>query len=625
MQEHTRWPGIGLATFALIIISGVLVSGSQQDCTYLQNPDEFKVNPNKRHTDLSAMTARVSMFMYEMSSPATTLDATTVQRKNFIDNAIFDRMAQAGIQSAPLASDAEYMRRVMLDLTGRIPSPSDVTTFVNDPNPAKRDALVDSLIGTPEFIDKWTMFFGDLYKNNARSTNVTRYTQGRDAFYEYIKQAITENRPYDQMAREIIAATGDSFAKGEANWVVGGTIAMGPAQDTYDGQAVATASMFLGINSVDCLLCHNGSHHLDQVNLWGSQQLRMNMWGLSAFFARTQMQRQVVSQTPQLAKFIVTDANAGEYRLNTTTGNRVARQPTNGVGFIAPKYPFMATSSVNPGESRRQALARLVTADPQFARAIVNYVWEKFMVEAFVTPSNSFDPARLDPSVTLPAQWTLQPTNAALLNQLATWFENNRYDLRALMAMIAKSNAYQLSATYPGTWNVAYVPYYARRYVRRLDAEEIHDAIQKATGVLNTYTLDYLPSVQWAMQFPDPSEPAHNGAVGQFLNSFGRGDRDLNPRRTDGSGLQALNMMNNNFIMSRIHQSNQGSRVASILAQTSDPSAIIRTLFQNTLSRNPTADETAQLMPVFQQQGTRTGAETVQWLLLNKLDFLFNY
>jgi uncharacterized protein DUF1553 len=407
---------------------------------------------------------------------------------------------------------------------------------------------------------------------------------------------------------------------------------MGPAQDTYDGQAVQVSQMFLGINVADCLLCHSGPRHLDTVNLWGSIQTRQKMWGLSAYFARTRIQRQVVTQgPPQVIKFIVSDVATGNYNLNTTTGNRTARQPIDGIRVITPSYPFQTSGAIptgggtSSGETYRATIGRLITNDLQFSRAAVNYIWEKFMVEAFVSPSNTFDLERLDPNNPPPAPWTLQPTNAALLDQLARWFQQNNYDPRALMALITKSSAYQLSSTYPGTWDVAYVPYYARKYVRRLDAEEIHDAIAKATGILGNYTIGALPPVQWAMQLPDTRGPQSNGGVAQFLNAFGRGDRDANPRRSDGSILQSLNLMNNAFVMTRIHQANAGSRVAAVLAQTTDVPTIIRLLYMNTLSRQPRADEITALTPMFQQQGTRVASESLQWMLLNKLDFIFNY
>ena len=630
LEERTRMRSRWFTLPILILGSGILLAGANKDCVFLSNPDEFMMNTERLRKSTSDLTTRISMHIYNPDA-AQTLNAATVPRKNFIDDAIFNRMAAAGIQSAPIASDVEFLRRVTLDLTGRIPSGGDVVAFMFDTNPSKRDAKIDALIGSPEFVDKWAMFFSDLYKVNAQSTSINRDVYGRDAFYLYVKDAISRNKPYDQMAVELIEATGDSFAQGQVNWPLGNVVAMGPAQDTYDGQAVNLASMFLGINVVDCLLCHDGARHLDQVNLWGSKQLRQNMWGLSAYFARTRMQRQLdVPATQQQAakyKYIVTEGPNGEYQLNTTSGNRVKRQPSNGISLIPPKNPFTGSSGIGAGEDRRQAIARQVTGDLQFSRAIVNYIWQKFMVEAFVSPANTFDLARLDPTNPPPAPWTLQPTNPELLDALARWFQANRHDVRALMSLIAKSTAYQLSATYPGNWDVSYVPYYARKYVRRLDAEEIHDAITKATAIQGNYTLQgsNLPPVQWAMQFPDTREPRSNGAVATFLNAFGRGDRDTTFRRSDGSILQALNMLNSSFLQTRIHQNNQGSHVATLLSATNDTGTIIWDLFLNTLSRGPADQEVSVFLPMFQQLGNRTAAENLQWVLLNKLDFLFNY
>src|SRR5262249_42150829 len=511
-----------LTVLLLILASGLLLSASQSDCSFLKNPGEFLVDTarvQKMRSDLTVQVASFAASALPLANAAAV--DPKIQHKNFIDDNIFNRMAGAGIQSAPLASDAEFLRRVTLDLTGRIPAGSDVEAFIADTNPSKRDIKVDALIGSPEFVDRWTMFYGDLFKNNAASSQINRDFGGRDAFYQYIKDSITANKPYDQMAREMIGAAGDSFLQGEVNWPLGNNITMGPAQDTYDGQSVNLAGMFLGINTVDCLLCHDGARHLDTVSLWGSKQTRQNMWGLSAYFARVRMARQVVDPgPPQVIKYIVSDLATGEYQLNTTTGNRTARQPVNGVNTIQPKNPFVPTtgSSIANGESRRQSIARQVTSDLQFSRAIVNYIWEKLMVEAFVSPSNAFDLARLDPVHLPPDAWTLQPTNAQLLDQMAQWFQTNGYDLRALISLITKSSTYQLSATYPGTWDVSYVPYYARKYVRRLDAEEIHDAIAKATGILGSYTLtgSDLPAVQWAMQLPDTKEPQSNPNVRAF-------------------------------------------------------------------------------------------------------------
>ncbi|MGH9841329.1 MAG: DUF1549 domain-containing protein, partial [Blastocatellia bacterium] len=554
-----------------------------------------------------------------------------IPRKNFIDNILFDKMARDNVMSAAVSTDEEFIRRVYLDITGRIPSAQDVTDFLKDTNANKRDVLVDKLIGSPEFVDKWTMFFGDLFRNNARSVNVQRYTGARDAFYNYIKNSIAANKSYTQMATEMIASNGDNFVDGQVNHIVGGIVPMGPQQDTMDGSAVNSASMFLGINAVDCLLCHDGAGHLDQVNLWGSQRTRAEGWGMSAFFARTRRQRQSLSQQPNYAKYVVSENTTGEYMLNTNFGNRQTRAPIDGKNTVDPKYIF-GGGGLNQGENRRQALARHITTDIQFSRAAVNYIWEKLMVEALVSPSNAFDPARLDPAATLPEGWALQPANAELLVALAQDFKTNGYSIRSLIATITKSSAYQLSSQYPGQWSLALVPYYARKYARRLEAEEIHDAILKSSGIGVTYQLrDTLNAntftVNWAMQLPDTSEPRGNG-VTTFLNTFIRGDRDVKPRSQEPSIQQALQLMNNTFVMTRIHQNNAGSNTARLLADASlTPQQIVTQLYLSTLSRNPSQSELDKLTPLFEtgSMGRRGATEAVQWSLLNKMDFIFNY
>ncbi|MFN0086266.1 MAG: DUF1549 domain-containing protein [Blastocatellia bacterium] len=601
------------------------------DCSYLQDPEKYKEALAEHREEISRSTEMISQaLMAESAAPAALVPSQNIPRKNLIDNILFDRMARDNVMSAAICTDEEFIRRATLDVTGRIPSADEVTTFLADTTANKRDALIDKLLASPEFTDKWTMFFGDLFKNNARSVNVQRYSGARDAFYNYIKDSIRSNKSYAQMATEMIAATGDNFVAGETNFVIGGIVPMGPQQDTMDGSAVNAASMFLGISSIDCLLCHDGAGHLDAVNLWGSQRTRAEAWGMSAFFARTRRQRQVLSQMPNYSKYIVSEQAAGEYQLNTNFGNRSDRAPLNGRTTADPKYIFTG-AGLNQGENRRQALARHITSDIQFSRAAVNYLWEKIMVEAFVSPSNAFDPARLDPSAQLPVGWAPQPTNAELLNALANEFRNNGHNIRSLIGLITKSSAYQLSAKYPGAWSLAMVPYYARKYVRRMDAEEIHDAILKASGIGVTYQMrDTLNvntfTVNWAMQLPDTSEPRGSGNANLFLNSFIRGDRDVKPRSLEPSIQQALNMMNNPLVMTRIHQNNAGSTVARLLGNSSLTSRdIITQLYLNTLSRNPTQAELDALTPLYTSSGRQAATETIQWALINKMDFIFNY
>lgn len=616
---------------------------SISDCAFLKNPEEFR-EAQARHR---LAVARTTQAFTESVRPKTEalVAPQQIPRKNFIDQILFERMARDGVNSAPLCSDAEFIRRATLDLTGRIPSPEDVTRFLEDSTPNKRDLLVDALVQSAEYIDKWTLFFGDLYRNSAFATNINTYRGGRDAFYYYIKDAINSNRGYDQITTDLIAGNGDSFlpTEGFTNFIVLGNVPMGPAQDTMDGLAVKVSSTFLGINSVDCLLCHDGRGHLDQVNLWGAARKRAEAYGLSAFFARTARRAVQLGNPPttNYVKYIVSENATGEYNLNTNFGNRQTRAPINGRTTAAPEYMF-GGGTVLAGENRRQALARLVIRDPQFARATVNYLWEKLMVEGLVSPSNAFDLARLDPNAQMPEGWTLQPANAELLEALAQDFKQKGFDLRYLIATIAKSSAYQLSSQYAGDWKLEYLPYFARKYVRRLDAEEIHDAIVKATGILPTMAFNGQPAqvgyvitndlnqevwrTPWAMQLPEATEPRSNGGARAFLDSFLRGDRDQKLRTLDASILQSLNLMNNSFVMGRIHRNNTGSYVSRLLTDTSlTNEQIIERLYLATLARKPTANEVAKLLPYYTRLGKQVATESVQWVLLNKVDFMFNY
>ena len=647
---------LGLSSGTLAQRSGKIVrrvdrnQSAGSDCSFLKAPENFRGIQARHREAISRMTEELRGNSSDPNSSdkgLSLIQASEAPRKNVIDDILFTKMESDGIAAAPLCTDEEFLRRVSLDLTGRIPSPDEVTSFVQDVSANKRDALVDRLISSPEYIDKWTMFFGDLFKNTLASSNITLYFGGREAFYNFIKESITENRGYDQVARAMIANDGDSYVNGEVNFTVLCNVTMGPAQDTYDGQAVNVATTFLGLSSMDCLLCHNGAGHLNQINLWGTNVTRADAWGMSAFFARTN--RQAVRYDANSQKYNISERPNGEYQLNTNSGNRQPRTPINGKNTVDPKYLF-GGGGVNSGENRRQAIARLVTEDLQFSRATVNYVWEKMMVEALVSPSNTFDPARLDPKAQLPGGWSLQPANPALLESLASEFKNSGYDLRFLIGLIAKSSVYQLSSKYPGEWKLEYVPYYARKYARRLDAEEVHDAIIKATGqpVLSQYrdgnnqavtitgypimnqANQFVRSVEWAMQLPDTT-----GGNGGFMNAFLRGNRDTSKRSGDASILQALTLMNNAFVTNRVHQGNRvippgqpeiPSTVRKLLADTSlSNEQIITQLYLYSLSRYPTAAEKTKLLAYYVTLGKTQATENIQWTLLNKADFIFNY
>ncbi len=589
-----------------------------------------------------------------------------LENSGTIDGFIFAELKRRAIPAAPLTTDAEFLRRVTLDLTGRIPTQEEVVAFLSDSSADKRPRAIERLLGTTQWADRWAMFFGDLYRNTIATSQVNRFVDGRDAFHLFLRDSLRQNKPYDQMAREILAAEGtgdgrtypESYSSFEqfrsvtedyranpvkptaAGYIIGGLTTGGPIQDTYDALAVATARDFLGISHMDCILCHDGAGHLNDLSVWGTSAKRQQGWQLSAFFSDVWLarpRRQDIpagpdGQVPRARYWIVTqNPRRAEYRLGTTTGNRPARLVSdNGEQVATPRYPF-GGGGVGSGESQRQALGRLVTADRQFARAIVNYVWAQFFGPGIVEPADQFDLARLDPANPPAAPWTLQPSHPELLEFLAQSFVENEFDLQWLMRQITNSETYQLSSRYDAAWNPAYERYFARHQVRRLSAEQIHDAVVLATGVTIPFPISpALGAVVFAMQFPDVQftpAPIRGTAIHEntaaLLDSFFRGDRDETTRSSETSILQPLNLMNNVMVTGRVQNSSSEGALAQILPQSDD--VVVRALYLRTLARFPSPQELAAGVATLQNGDRGKGAEDLLWSLLNKMDFIFNY
>lgn len=595
---------------------------------------------------LSTLTTAVArQVAYLSTEQAHSQSLPALDSMGLIDKYIFKAIQDAGVKPAPKTNDYEFIRRVTLDLTGRIPTATEVATFAADSSSDKRARLIDSLLASQPFVDKWTMYFGDLYKNTLRtqSSGVIRYAPGRNAFYKWIHDSIANGKPYNQMATEILSATGDnSYNQGELNWMVGGTVrgTRIPIQDTFDQQAVNAAETFLGISHLNCLECHNGRGHLDSLSLWGSRTTRWDAWQMASFFSHSLASNKPVGDQPQPYYWQVQNDVAGartDYPLNTTTGNRPARQPyvdsNNKRWTTAPPLYIFSNKAPRQGEDYRAVFARELTSDIQFSRATVNYIWKELFGRGIVDPPDQFDPARLDPQNPHPSPWTLQPSHPELLNALAQAFVDNKYDLRWLLRTLANSEAYQLSSRYDGTWDPSSERLFARKLVRRLWAEEIHDAIVQTSGLAPSYnlgdtTLGTNGRTPWAMQLPEPDAmpDGANGAVSLFLNSFLRGNRDDQVRKGDGSLTQALSLMNDNFVVSRTKTttvSGQQSTLMKLNQLGSDQ--LVDTLYMMVLSRPPRADEKKTALLSLQSGARNQKAEDLLWTLYNKVDFIFNY
>ncbi len=547
---------------------------------------------------------------------------------NYIDDEIFGKMKTDGILPAAISSDEEFLRRVTIDLSGQIPDPATVQAFLSDKTADKRARTIDGLLASDAFVDRWTMWFGDLVQNVQVSANSREFPNGRNAYYNWIHDSIKANKPYDQMVRELLGATGDSFASGPPNFWVRQIQPNGPIQDTYDNMAAESGRMFLAM-PMQCISCHSGLKHLETVNVYLKSHSRYDFWGNASFFSHGRAARQTDPNNKNLVSWLLSDApdNAAAYSLNTTTGNKSQRCGTCPTTETVNPYFFMTGEAPRAGEPWRDAYGRILTAHPQFATAAVNYLWKQMFGLGIVEPTNNMDPARYDPN-NLPAGQVLQPNHPNLLNRLRDDFIAGHYDLKAILRTMAMSNAYQLSTKYTAaTWNESWTPYYARHIPRRLMAESMMDAIAKATNVPVTYNINLMPAVTSAMKLPDPLD-VRNTVYGRFLDEFGRGNRDDESRDSDSSIAQALSLMNDNtVVVNRTHKATANSTVAKTLASTTDPNVIADQLYLYTLSRHPTAAEKTQAV-AYLNSGTPAQlsqkTEDLQWVLLNSLEFLFD-
>lgn len=554
--------------------------------------------------------------------------AAKIPRRSFIDDYIFGKMERDGVEPAPLATDAEFFRRIHLDLTGRLPEPEDVRGFLADTDPNKRSKTIDSLfprlptqgIGRRHtrvgpFLDKWTNFFDDLFRNNEQ------LREGIVSFHKYIYKVLELNVPYDEFVRDMITASAVStWTTGKANFVARHRIMFGDGyshtnhEDTADELAIWTTRLFLGVD-LECISCHDGAAHLEKINLWLARHERADVWRQAAFFRNTF----VAPIYGRIPEFIVNETEDG-YDLTTKSVVRLPRYKAD----VTPTFVVTGEAyEPTKGESERETYARLVTSDPQFARATVNLFWSRFMGRGIVDPPLAFDLDRQDPQNPPPEPWTVQPTHPELLERLAEDFRENGYDLRHLMKRITNSSAYQLSSYYSGNWKPEFDEYFARHKVRRLNAEELWDAVSQATGVFEDFTIKTDDDVfQYLMQASFNHDFSSNKALWNMLQDFGETDREDPP--SDGTSMvQAASLMNHELVLERV-KIQEGGRLHRLLR--SEPSRsneeIVEELFLATVSRLPSEQEMRMSKSLLERLRDQ-GAEDLMWALLNRADFVF--
>jgi hypothetical protein len=599
------------------------VASFAADCSFRSDPDRFLAQEIRA---LQAVQSRLGQLRASLSAaPGRTVSASGIPRVNFIDDEILGLIEQNNVPAASLTTDEEFLRRVSFDLTGHPPSPAEIREFLANQSPGKRGEAIDRLLYSARFRDRWTLWLGDLLQNVVFPQNFDRQYFGRNAYYEWMLLSLVQEKSLRDLALEAVGGTGNNYdtATGWTNFPLNGITAMGPVQDTYDNIARVATTTFLGLSHYDCLLCHDGRRHLDQVSLWGATATRVEAMRMAAFFSRISMAKPRLAATEfYYNSYNVTDAAGGSYFLNTNYGNRPDRVPLAGRSTLDPEY---RDGRRPEGNNWRQQFAQFLVDDPMFPVNFANRLWKEMFTLGLVEPVDSLDPARLDPDDPPPAPWTLQATHPRLLKRLAAELAARNYNIREFLRLLVESSAYQLSSRYEAEWKPGYVPLFARHYPRRLEGEEVHDAIVKATGVTTMYQVRGLADTPWAMQLADPQEPRANGQAFNFMAPFFRGNRDSTFRVQDGSVQQRLNLMNDPFVLNRMRVA-ASANLRAVAGLSSDAEAV-EELFLLVLHRLPDEREKGAAVKFLSQAAGQRNAyiEDLAWTLVNKVDFLFNY
>jgi hypothetical protein len=506
------------------------------------------------------------------------------ESKNFIDHHIFGNLKQIGVPPSPICDDSTFLRRVSLDIAGRLPTIEETRAFFANPAPDKRDRAIESLLGSPDYADYFANKWTALLKNKRDdAADIT----ANFAFHAWMRDSLLANKPYDEIVRQILAATGTIVANPAVAWY---KRVKEPAQQLED-----VAQLFLGVR-MQCAQCH---HH--PFERWSQH----DYYSLSAFFSQ-------VGRKPT--------AIAGEdlifhKRGIAQTENKKTRLP------VKPAALGQAALDIPPDEDPRLKLADWMSdkSNPFFAKSLVNRYWKHFFKRGLIEPEDDI-------------RDTNPPTNPELLDALAQHFIDNDYDLKSVVRVITQSHTYQLSAM-PNEHNVVDRQNFSHYYPKRMQAEVLLDSIDQVTGAKSDFA--DLPPGTRAISLPDNS---YNRAS-PFLKVFGRpeGASVCECERVQSSSLaQSLHLMNAADVKAKLSASN-GRAESLAKAEMPEPKRI-RELYLAALAREPDADEVriaethlakpradAQGKPLDSQQSKRQGYEDLIWALINTKEFLYNH
>lgn len=495
---------------------------------------------------------------------------------NPIDHFILKELQERKIRPSGLCNDWDFARRASLDLVGVIPTTADLERYFAWPEKERRTRWVDFLLKQPQYADHWTIFWGDLLREQGR-VNGTPV----NSLKTYLRKNLADNRAFDRWVRDLITASGPSEDNLAAAFIL---------RDRADADFLTNSitQSLMGIQ-LKCAQCHD--HPFDW---WTNQQFQ----GMNGFWKGTHPRRYRTEtiQTPR------------------GTIERPLLEVFSRERRAAGVFVTGATSELGDG---RDGLADLLTRrdNPFFARVAVNRLWEKLMGAGLVNPPDNF-------SVLNP------PSHPELLDWLALEFVDNGYDLKHILQLIATSRTYQQtsrrdikrlppprSSDKSDDQNeVVSGALYDSMLLRRMSAEQIHDSILVATGRHFGDRQYFQPSIEKVYP-PDPRD---------FLRIFGSTDRDtLLPRPQSPTIQQSLTLLNGDFLNQAIRIHPDHPLVSWERETRLGTAELVDALFLQILTRPPAPNERRWALAYIGAGADETAWEDLQWALFNTREFQY--
>lgn len=494
------------------------------------------------------------------------------EARNLVDEHVFAKLKKLGLPPSGPADDATFLRRVSIDVTGRLPAPEVARKFLADADPAKRDKAIERLLESEAYADYFANKWSSILRNRRDKDT---YASGNFAFHQWIRASMDQNVPYDRFVREILTASGEISEHPAVAWY---------RQVSKDFEQVEdVAQLFLGVR-IQCARCH---HH--PFEKWS----RRDYYGMAAFFSR-------VGRKDGLSP--------DEQRIFHQRGVAGSKDPKTGAA-LKPTGLGDQPLDLTPDQDPRLALADWLTkpSNPFFARTLVNRYWKHFFGRGIVDPED-------DMRDTNPA------SNKELLDGLTKKFIESGYDLKELIRTICRSTSYQLSSL-PNPQNATDRQSFSRYYPRRLNAEVLLDAIDQMNGSTTAFT--GLPAGSRAIQIPD-----HGGVNSYFLTVFGKpggASACECERSVDASLAQSLHLLNS----PDIHGKMSGGVAKELSGDMKRTDAEkVQDLYYRAFGRPASEHEMKYAtthIEKFQVKERPAAYEDIVWALINTKEFLFNH